>query len=156
MAVIVLRLGHRFARDARISTHLALTSRAFGAEGIVYDANATDVKESVDDVVKSWGGDFKVEFTENPMRYMQAFTGVKVHLTMYGLRLNDVIRDIAKRDADILIVVGGKKVPAEAYDIADYNVSVGCQPHSEVAGWLFSLTGISRVPNWIWSIRGRY
>jgi tRNA (cytidine56-2'-O)-methyltransferase len=30
-------------------------------------------------------------------------------------------------------VVGGPKVPAEVFDLADYNVAVGHQPHSEVA-----------------------
>ncbi|MBU0762530.1 MAG: tRNA (cytidine(56)-2'-O)-methyltransferase [Candidatus Altiarchaeota archaeon] len=133
MAVSVLRLGHRFARDARISTHVALTARAFGAEKIAYDAKATDVKESVEDVVKQWGGSFTVEFTDTPMKYLKSFTGLKVHLTMYGLSLNEVIGKITKRGGDLLVVVGGKKVPSEVYELVDYNVSVGTQPHSEVA-----------------------
>jgi tRNA (cytidine56-2'-O)-methyltransferase len=31
------------------------------------------------------------------------------------------------------VVVGAEKVPAEMYDLADWNVAVGNQPHSEVA-----------------------
>ncbi|HIQ55257.1 MAG TPA: tRNA (cytidine(56)-2'-O)-methyltransferase, partial [Pyrodictium sp.] len=32
-----------------------------------------------------------------------------------------------------LIVVGAEKVPPFFYEIADYNVAIGNQPHSEVA-----------------------
>lgn len=35
--------------------------------------------------------------------------------------------------ADLLIILGGEKVPAEIYQKADFNISVGNQPHSEVA-----------------------
>ncbi len=37
------------------------------------------------------------------------------------------------RDAPIVVVVGGTKVPGELFKIADHNVSIGNQPHSEVA-----------------------
>ena len=42
----------------------------------------------------------------------------------------DRIRNAKK---DILIVVGSEKVPSEMYQLADFNVAVGNQPHSEVA-----------------------
>ena len=32
-----------------------------------------------------------------------------------------------------IIVVGGTKVPGEVYRLADHNISIGNQPHSEVA-----------------------
>jgi tRNA (cytidine56-2'-O)-methyltransferase len=131
MRVVVFRLGHRFSRDKRISTHLALTARAFGAESIVYDVRAVDVAESVDEITSAWGGDFKVESTDSWRRYIQEFNGVKVHLTMYGRPLDDVVPNLG--GGDVLVIVGGKKVPSEVYDLADYNVSVGSQPHSEVA-----------------------
>ena len=35
MGVWVLRLGHRPFRDQRLTTHVALTARAFGAEGMI-------------------------------------------------------------------------------------------------------------------------
>ncbi len=130
--ISVLRLGHRFSRDKRISTHLALTARAFGAGRIVYDARAADVKETVDAVTDSWGGGFKVEFTGDWKKYVTGFDGVKVHLTMYGLPLDDVVPNLDV-SSDTMVVVGGKKVPSEVYEIADYNVAVGSQPHSEVA-----------------------
>jgi tRNA (cytidine56-2'-O)-methyltransferase len=55
-----------------------------------------------------------------------------VHLTMYGSNLPDVIDEI-RASENILVVVGAEKVPAEMYDLADWNVAVGNQPHSEVA-----------------------
>jgi len=43
------------------------------------------------------------------------------------------VSDEVRRSEDILIVVGAEKVPAEVYGLADWNVAVGNQPHSEVA-----------------------
>ena len=34
---------------------------------------------------------------------------------------------------NVLIILGGQKVPGEVYDIADYNIAVTGQPHSEIA-----------------------
>jgi len=48
---------------------------------------------------------------------------------------DEVARDEGEREnrADLLIILGGEKVPAEIYQKADFNISVGNQPHSEVA-----------------------
>ena len=59
--------------------------------------------------------------------------GIKIHLTMYGLELNKKIGEIKSSNKNILIIVGGQKVPADLYEMVDYNISVGTQPHSEVA-----------------------
>jgi tRNA (cytidine56-2'-O)-methyltransferase len=32
-----------------------------------------------------------------------------------------------------LIIVGAEKVPREIYELADYNIALGNQPHSEVS-----------------------
>jgi tRNA (cytidine56-2'-O)-methyltransferase len=55
-----------------------------------------------------------------------------VHLTMYGHPWRESIQSIPI-DKPALVVVGGTKVPAEVYHLANHNVSVGNQPHSEVA-----------------------
>jgi len=130
--ITVLRLGHRQSRDARVSTHLALTARAFGAEAIVYDASARKVADSVERIRSAWGGEFKVEQVSRWRRYVEEFDGVKVHLTMYGLPLDDVVPRLKTEDR-LLVIVGGAKVPSEVYGMVDYNVAVGSQPHSEVA-----------------------
>ena len=51
---------------------------------------------------------------------------------MYGQAVTDALPKIP-RDEDIMIIVGAEKVPAEVYQRADFNVSVGNQPHSEIA-----------------------
>jgi tRNA (cytidine56-2'-O)-methyltransferase len=47
--------------------------------------------------------------------------------------VREVIGEIRARD-EILVVVGAEKVPGGVYGLADYNVSVTGQPHSEVSG----------------------
>ena len=42
--VVVLRIGHRIGRDKRISTHVGLVARAFGADGIIF---VGDIEESI-------------------------------------------------------------------------------------------------------------
>jgi tRNA (cytidine56-2'-O)-methyltransferase len=41
--------------------------------------------------------------------------------------------DELKEKGSFLIAVGGPKVPAEVYQLADYNIAVTSQPHSEIA-----------------------
>ncbi len=131
MEVYVLRLGHRPERDKRISTHVALTARAFGAKGIYFDTYDESVFNSVRDVVKRWGGDFFIEHT-SWRKLLKEFDGLKVHLTMYGVPLPEKIDEIKKADK-VLVIVGAEKVPREVYDLSDLNISIGNQPHSEVA-----------------------
>lgn len=133
MKVVVLRLGHRYSRDRRLSTHVALTARALGASEVVFDVVDSGVKQSIESLNNMWGGDFKVSFTDNWKKYVKEFNGDVVHLTMYGLSINKVIGKIGKSKMDKLVVVGSQKVPPEMYDLADYNIAIGGQPHSEVA-----------------------
>ena len=62
--------------------------------------------------------------------------GTTVHLTMYGLPIQDIEDDVRRdlTDGPLLIVVGAEKVPFDVYERAEYNVGVTNQPHSEVAG----------------------
>lgn len=62
----------------------------------------------------------------------KAAGGTVVHLTMYGLNLPDIIGEIRPREK-ILVIVGAEKVPGEVYGLADYNVAVTGQPHSEIS-----------------------
>ena len=138
MAVEVLRLGHRGERDKRVSTHVALTARALGADKIIFTCEDEHVRESIEKVVENWGGNFKFEVVESWKEYIRDFKkrGVVVHLTMYGESINeriDTIREFLREGKDILVVIGGEKVPKEVYHLADYNISIGNQPHSEVA-----------------------
>ena len=71
MNVNVLRLDHRIGRDTRITTHVCLTSRAFGASKI-YLSGEEDHKlmENVRDTADRWGGNFEIEYAKNYMRYL--------------------------------------------------------------------------------------
>ena len=130
--ITVLRLGHRPQRDKRITTHVCLVARAFGADRIIITTKDEKIENSVKDIVNRFGGDFEIITGVSWKKVIREFKGTIVHLTMYGLPVDDVIADIP-RDRDLLIVVGAEKVPREIYEVADFNVAVGNQPHSEVA-----------------------
>jgi len=135
MKIEVLRIGQRLVRDDRVTTHVTLVSRAFGASKIyMYDANP-EIRGTIFKVNKMWGGDFKVEIIENwkdiiKLKRNDLFK--IVHLTMYGENIN-TIEDRIRKEEKILIIVGAEKVPREAYDMADYNIAIGNQPHSEIS-----------------------
>lgn len=131
--ISILRLGHRGFRDARISTHCGLVARAFGADCIVYSGEKDQkLLESVNKVVENWGGAFYVSYEKNWKKIIKDFKGIKVHLTVYGLPIQKEISKIRKAK-DVLVIVGGEKVPSEVYNLVDYNIAVTSQPHSEIA-----------------------
>ncbi|ESS06827.1 MAG: uncharacterized protein conserved in archaea [uncultured archaeon A07HB70] len=133
--VAVLRLGHRPGRDDRMTTHVALTARALGADRVVLPENASDAADTARSVTGRFGGPFAVE-QRQPRSVLRGWTGRVVHLTMYGepvQAVEDAVR-AARRDHPLLAVVGAEKVPFDVYEGADWNVAVTNQPHSEVAG----------------------
>ncbi len=131
--IAVLRLGHRLSRDRRVSTHLALVARAFGASRMVLTCRDERLQSSIAGVCRAWGGSFSIEVEENWRGYLRRWNGVKVHLTMYGEHIDDRIEEIRSAGGDVLVVVGAEKVPAEVFELVDYNIAIGHQPHSEVA-----------------------
>lgn len=133
MVILVLRLGHRIGRDKRISTHCGLVSRAFGAKGMFYSGEKDKVLEkSIKSVVREWGGPFEIKHVKNWRKFIRGFKGRKTHLTMYGLPVQKKMPEIRKTK-ELLIIIGGEKVPGDVYQLADFNISVTPQPHSEVA-----------------------
>jgi len=131
--ITVLRLGHRAGRDPRISTHCALVARAFGATSLIYTGeHDIGLEKSVRSIVQNWGGPFVIEHESSWRSLIKDFPGKSVHLTMYGLPIQEKIREIRK-SKDILVIIGGQKVPADVYGMSDFNIGVTSQPHSEVA-----------------------
>lgn len=138
--ITVLRLGHRKKRDPRISTHVGLVARAFGADRIIYAGEEDpELVKRLNRISQKWGGTFRASYTKD---WEKTIGGLKrrgnyvVHLTMYGADLKLELADLQKqyrRKKGMVIVVGAEKVPAEMYELADVNVSVTQQPHSEVA-----------------------
>lgn len=133
MKVWVLRLGHRRGRDPRLTTHVALTARAFGCDGVILSGEKDDsIIENIKEVVKNWGNNFEVEYEKNWRNIINNWQGKTVHLTMYGLPIQNKIDEI-KESKNILVIVGSEKVPSEVSQLADFNIAVTNQPHSEVA-----------------------
>ncbi len=133
--VVILRIGHRPERDQRVTTHVGLTARALGAQGMYLATADKGVVQSIRDVADRWGGDF---FCQDDVKWRscirdwKAQGGTVVHLTMYGLNLPDVIDEVRTHEK-IMVVVGAEKVPGEIYGLADYNIAVTAQPHSEIS-----------------------
>lgn len=137
MRVEVLRLEHRRIRDARITTHVCLTARAFGAQKINLSGDK-DIKlmENVTDVTKRWGGNFNIEYHAKWDNFIDKWKergGKIVHLTMYGEPVQKVIKNVQEVSSPLLVIVGGSRVPSKIYKEADFNLSVTSQPHSEVS-----------------------
>ncbi|UJG42469.1 MAG: tRNA (cytidine(56)-2'-O)-methyltransferase [Candidatus Heimdallarchaeum endolithica] len=147
MEIVVLRLHHRITRDKRMSSHLALVARAFGAQKLVYSGEYDNrIEQTVTQIVESWGGNFGVEYTQNERQFVKQWKkdgGIVVHLTMFGIEIDDVVDEIRKVDKDILVIVGGAKVEIEFYHLADFNIAIGHQPHSEVAALAICLDKIT-------------
>ena len=134
MNIEVLRIGQRILRDDRVTTHVALVARAFGASKIYMTEINPEIKDTINKINNTWGGKFEIEFISNWKNVIisKKNTSKIIHLTMYGENINEIQKDI-REENDILIVVGAEKVPREIYDFTDYNVSVGNQPHSEIS-----------------------
>jgi len=135
--IYILRIGHRIERDKRITTHVGLVARAFGAKGIFLVNTERKIKEKLNKITGLWGGPFVVDEIENDWRKFvfdwKDNDGVVVHLTMYGLPVEEKIDEIREKRGKKLVVVGAEKVPRDLYSISDYNISITDQPHSEVA-----------------------
>ena len=145
-SITVLRIGQRYVRDDRTLTHLCLVSRALGAEMIYLEDAEKEVTGTLSEVNNRWGGDFKVTLGvpwKAVVKEAKQEGRIVVHLTMYGLPLQDVLKDL-RRAEKLLIVVGGPKVPGKMYGLADHNVSITSQPHSEVGALAIALHEIQR------------
>lgn len=139
--VAVLRWGHRPQRDLRLTTHVALSSRALGASKfILADTIDQKIRETVERVNARWGGEFSFEMGtkwKTIVHDWKGAGGVVVHLTAYGenIQTSTVIDRIRATQKPVLVLVGSQKVPREFYsaEFSDFNVAIGNQPHSECA-----------------------
>ena len=135
MDIEVLRIGQRVVRDDRVTTHVALVARSFGAKKIYMNEVNPEINHTISNINKTWGGDFEIEIISEWKKIIKEKKNASVkivHLTMYGQNINDVETKI-RNEGKILIIVGAEKVPREIYELADYNVAIGSQPHSEVS-----------------------
>ena len=64
--VTILRLGHRLVRDQRISPHVGLVARQFGADRIIFTGEEdSSLVESMERIKKQWGGNFEAEYVKS-------------------------------------------------------------------------------------------
>ncbi len=133
--VAVLRLGHRPGRDERMTAHVGLTARALGADRAILANEGASRADTIADITDRFGGPFAVETTEAPTELLADWDGTAVHLTMYGLPVQEELPAVreAHRSGPLLVVVGAEKVAWDVYEAADWNLAVTNQPHSEVA-----------------------
>lgn len=135
MKIVILRLGHRPERDQRVTTHVGLTARALGADSMLLVQPDNGIINGLEDVTHKWGGGFSARSADSwkqEVIHWKSSGGKVVHLTMYGQNLPDVVNEISKEER-IMVVVGAEKVPPDIFKMADWNVAVGSQPHSEIA-----------------------
>jgi len=140
LKVVVLRWGHR-PRDFRVTSHVALTARAFGASGLILsDSEDKSVESTVKRIVERWGGPFSISMGiswRSSVKSWRDKGGITVHLTVYGenIESSDIIQRIRETKKDVLVLIGSQKVPSDFYseEVSDFNVAVGSQPHSEIA-----------------------
>ena len=146
MPIEVVRIGQRLVRDDRVTTHVALVSRAFGAEKIFMTEVNPEIKDTLEKINRTWGGDFVVEFIDkwkSVVKKKKENNFKIIHLTMYGENVNDV-QEKLRKEQNLLVVVGAEKVPREIYELADFNVGVGSQPHSEISALAILLDRIQK------------
>jgi tRNA (cytidine56-2'-O)-methyltransferase len=146
LVIEVVRIGQRLVRDDRVTTHVALVSRGFGAERIFMTEVNPEIKDTIEKINNTWGGNFEVEFIEKWKTIVKKKKdeGFKiVHLSMYGEDIDDIQENL-RNEENIIIVVGAEKVPREIYELADYNVAVGSQPHSEISALAITLDRIQK------------
>ncbi len=146
MVIEILRIGQRLVRDDRVTTHVALVARAFGASKIYMNEVNPEIKDTLDKVNKTWGGNFEISFIDDWKKLVKERKNDSVrivHLTMYGEDINDMESKL-QEEKDLLIVIGAEKVPRGIYDLADFNIAIGSQPHSEISALAIILDRISK------------
>ena len=126
MVIEIVRIGQRLVRDDRVTTHVALVSRAFGAERIFMTEVNPDIKNTLEKINKTWGGDFVVEFIDK-------WKTIVKKKKEENFKIIHHVQEKLQKEENLLVVVGAEKVPREIYELADYNIGVGSQPHSEIS-----------------------
>ncbi|HLC92962.1 MAG TPA: tRNA (cytidine(56)-2'-O)-methyltransferase [archaeon] len=134
--IAVLRYGHRHVRDYRVTSHCCLVARAFGADKIEIEGEEDkSIPQTLESINERWGRGAEIEFVDSWKKRLEHYSKngyTSVHLTMYGLPLQNVEKELRKKEK-LLVIIGSQKVEREVYEKSEYNVSVTLQPHSEIA-----------------------
>src|SRR4030042_3615554 len=106
--IAVLRIGHRIDRDKRVTTHVALVARAFGADIVYITTKDEKIKKNIYSVCKRFGGNFQVQTGVDHKKIIKSWKGAIVHLTMYGEELEKAISHLDTNRVLLIIVVAEK------------------------------------------------
>jgi tRNA (cytidine56-2'-O)-methyltransferase len=103
--------------------------------------------KTVNNINRRWGGkdQFEIEYVTDWKRLVTSWRkngGLVVHLTMYGINVDDMLPQIDTK-RKILVVVGASKVPRQVYTMANFNIAIGHQPHSEISALAIFLDRLS-------------
>src|SRR5436309_12939803 len=102
----ILRIGHRVYRDSRVTTHVCLTARALGADGVIIaDREDKVVESTIRNVTDRFGGHFHVKSGipwRKADRDWKASGGKILHLTACGLALSKILLEIGDMTYDFL------------------------------------------------------
>ncbi len=113
------------------------------ADKIYIDTLDKKIEKNIKSTIDRFGNSFQIKTGIKPKKIIDEWDGTIIHLTMYGETLEKSIKKIDKTK-DVLIIIGAEKVPRWIYEKADYNVSVGNQPHSEVAALAIFLDRLTK------------
>ena len=94
--IVIFRLGHRQARDKRITTHVGLVGRAFGANCMLVDTKDEKLEKVLGSVIHRFGGDFSVKTGKKLRTILNNWSGKIIHLTMYGEHIDKALPKIPK------------------------------------------------------------
>jgi tRNA (cytidine56-2'-O)-methyltransferase len=113
---------------------VALTARALGCSTFWYTGERDEnMEQSIRDVAGRWGGTFNVVYKESVKSTISNFSGIKIHLTMYGEDHRRTVDTLQNVDLEpLLVIVGGAKVPRYVYSQVDFNLQ---QAFSSVPFW---------------------
>jgi tRNA (cytidine56-2'-O)-methyltransferase len=101
------------------------------------------LKNSINKVSEAWGGHFQLEMVPydewKPVIENWKHEGRKIiHLTMYGENLSifeksKIFNELRKQPSNVVVILGGEKVPGKVFQYSDWNIAITNQPHSEVS-----------------------
>ena len=94
MEIEVLRIGQRVIRDDRVTTHVALVARSFGAEKIYMNDVNSEIEKTISDINKTWGGNFKIEIISEWKKIIKQRknAGVKIVILLCMVRISTMLK----------------------------------------------------------------
>ena len=137
--VSVLRLGHRPDRDKRMSTHVCLTARALGADGVCFPELDNRLEQSVTGVTERFGSDFTLKEARDWKKLVREWDGDVVHLTMYGINIDEFLASTVPKNP--WLSLARKRFPGKPTKWRITTLQWAASPIRKWRPWRFFWTG---------------